>query len=120
MTNSAKWPANLIFSVQLGILPVIGRTDTYMLLEIFREERLVGEMQFFGDFLDAFRRVLEQHTDFQYHIVVNLPIDASLGAEMLAQQSDELGKDDVVASHRLRLLLFYAPDDIAHVVEHSQ
>ena len=39
---------------------------------------------------------------------------------MLAQQSDELGKDDVVASHRLRLLLFYAPDDIAHVVEHCQ
>ena len=87
MTNSAKWPVNLIFSVQLGILPVIGRTDTYMLLEIFREERLVGEMQFFGDFLDALRRVLELHTDFQYHIVVNPLIRCTL-----ANEFDGLGK----------------------------
>lgn len=41
-----------------------------MLLEIFAEERLVGEIEVFGDFLYALRRVLELYSQFEGHIFV--------------------------------------------------
>lgn len=41
-----------------------------MLLEIFAEERLVWEIEVFGDFLYALRRVLELHSQFEGHIFV--------------------------------------------------
>ena len=94
-----------------------------MLLEVFAQERLVGEVQLVGYLLDVLGRVLQQHTHFQNDIVVNpvsgctlryllddfreilggdaqlfgIPADAAFVAEVQFQEADELRKEGVGA-----------------------
>ena len=52
-----------------------------MLLEVLAQERLVGEVEFFGYLLDAFRGVLQQYAQLKddvavYPVIRRTPADA--------------------------------------------
>ena len=90
-----------------------------MLLEVFSKERLVGEVQVIGYFLDALGGVFQHEAYFQYALFVypfvggaladllhvfrqvfgrdaqllSIPADTSFLTEIFFHQFDELGKD---------------------------
>lgn len=116
-----------------------------MLLEIFAEERLVGEIEVFGDFLYALRRVLELHAQFEGHVFVypfvwravadglhglrevlgcdaeslGIPRHAALGSEVLLHQTDELCEDRLRTGLLAFVTLLHSIHHMADVVYHS-
>ena len=117
-----------------------------MLLEIFSHERLVGKMQLVAYLLDVLGGIAQLYTNLQDDIAVyplvggaladlldnlrevlrgdaellGIPADTPFVPVVLLQQTDELRKDGIGTFLGLGPLLLYAPDDVAHVVEHSQ
>lgn len=116
-----------------------------MLLEIFAEERLVGEIEVFGDFLYALRRVLELHTQFEGHIFVypfvwravadglhglrevlgcdaealGIPGHAALGSEVLLHQTDELCEDRLRTGLLAFVALLHSIHHMADIIDHG-
>lgn len=116
-----------------------------MLLEIFAEERLVGEIEVFGNFLYALRRVLELHAQFEGHIFVypvvwrtaadglhglgevfwcdaealGIPRHAALGSEVLLHQTDELCEDRLGTGLLALVALLHSIHHMADVIYHG-
>lgn len=116
-----------------------------MLLEIFAEERLVGEIEVFGDFLYALRRVLELHTQFEGHVFVypfvwravadglhglrevfgcdaealGIPGHAALGSEVLLHQTDELCEDRLCTGLLAFVALLHSIHHMADIIDHG-
>lgn len=63
-----------------------------MFFEVLPQKRLVGEVQFVADLLDALGGVAQQHAYFQYDIVLNPLVGCSL-ADLLDYLIEMLGGD---------------------------
>ena len=81
-----------------------------MALEVFAEERLVGEIQVIGDLLNAHRGVFQQVLGFEHDVVVD-PLDGRPAAGLADERRQVFGRQvqlSGVEAHRSLLRVVFA------------
>ena len=85
-----------------------------MVLEVFPEKRLVGEIQVVGDLLDAHRGVFQQVFGFEHHIVVD-PLHGRAPAGLADDRREVFGRQVQLAGIETdRTLLHVMPGQHPH------
>ena len=85
-----------------------------MVLEVFPEKRLVGEIQVVGDLLDAHRGVFQQVLGFEHHIVVD-PLHGRAPAGLADDRREVFGRQvQLFGIEPYRTLLHVVPGQHSH------